>query len=145
MSEVRPWADMTLSRPRELDPDTARFVAEAQSELAAHRGGAALIEDLGSVEAVCGRSGLVLARQDGVPVAVAISEGGVLKALYVAPGRRRAGVARSLLMRLLASPDPPRDGWSLPGDRATKSLYESLGWKARLLTMRAEERDGEAP
>ena len=26
--------------------------------------------------------------------------------------------------------------WALPGDRATKSLYESVGWKARLLTMR---------
>jgi hypothetical protein len=28
------------------------------------------------------------------------------------------------------------DAYALPGDRAMKSLYESIGWKARLLTMR---------
>jgi hypothetical protein len=43
-----------------------------------------------------------------------------------------------MLNAMAQSANPPVDGLALPGDRATKSLYESFGWKARLLTMRGE-------
>ena len=45
---------------------------------------------------------------------------------------------RQLLHELVVGENPPKDGYALPGDRGMKSLYESLGWKARLLTMRGE-------
>ena len=61
----------------------------------------------------------------------------MLAALYVAPARRREGVGSRLARAVLESDGAPSDAWALPGDRATKSLYESLGMKARLLTMRA--------
>ncbi len=59
-----------------------------------------------------------------------------IEAIYVAHGFRRQKVATILVKTLLASDTPPVDAYALPGDRAMKSLYESLGWKARLLTMR---------
>ena len=59
-----------------------------------------------------------------------------IRAIWVQLASRRRKVATTLLNALLTSDDPPRDAWALPGDRATKSLYESVGWKARLLTMR---------
>ena len=50
-----------------------------------------------------------------------------------------AGVAREARQRPLSGLRvEPLDAFALPGDRATKSLFESLGWKARLLTMRGE-------
>jgi GNAT superfamily N-acetyltransferase len=58
--------------------------------------------------------------------------------VYVKVAARRRGVARQLISRALGDYRGPWDGWSLPGDRATKSLYESLGHKARLLTMSGE-------
>jgi GNAT superfamily N-acetyltransferase len=61
--------------------------------------------------------------------------GEIITTLYVAPEYRRRGVARSLLEELFQLDEPPCDAWVLPGDRATKSLYENVGWKARLLTM----------
>jgi len=76
--------------------------------------------------------------EDGRPVAFAIVRDAVVEAVYVAPPARRRGVATQVLTTLLALSDPPLDAYALPGDRATKSLYESIGWKARLLTMRGE-------
>jgi hypothetical protein len=43
-----------------------------------------------------------------------------------------------MLNELRAMATPPLDAFALPGDRAMKSLYESIGWKARLITMRGE-------
>jgi GNAT superfamily N-acetyltransferase len=62
----------------------------------------------------------------------------VVEAVFVHHDRRRQHVATTLLRALMAGEDPPKDGLALPGDRGMKSLYESLGWKARLLTMRGE-------
>jgi len=59
----------------------------------------------------------------------------LIVALYVLPEFRRRGVARLLLDFVFDLGDPPCDAWVLPGDRESKSLYENLGWKARLLTM----------
>ncbi|HEY5111807.1 MAG TPA: GNAT family N-acetyltransferase [Acidimicrobiales bacterium] len=60
----------------------------------------------------------------------------IVEAIYVAHDFRRQKVATKLLKSLLQNDTPPIDAYALPGDRAMKSLYESMGWKARLLTMR---------
>jgi GNAT superfamily N-acetyltransferase len=62
----------------------------------------------------------------------------VVETLYVDRHHRRQGIARAMLNELRAMASPPLDAYALPGDRATKSLYESIGWRARLLTMRGE-------
>jgi GNAT superfamily N-acetyltransferase len=74
---------------------------------------------------------------DGVTLmGFALCRDAVVETLYVERQYRRQGVARLMLHTLLAREDPPVDAYALPGDRATKSLYESINWKARLLTMR---------
>jgi hypothetical protein len=62
----------------------------------------------------------------------------VVEGIFVDHHNRRAKAATTLLNALVSSPASPRDGFALPGDRGIKSLYESFGWKARLLTMRGE-------
>jgi hypothetical protein len=62
----------------------------------------------------------------------------VVEGIFVDQRRRRDHVATSLLRVLTEGENPPKDGYALPGDRGMKSLYESFGWKARLLTMRGE-------
>ena len=61
----------------------------------------------------------------------------VIVVLFVPPAHRRQGRGRALVQ--FARDDAPaaHDALALPGDRATKSLYESVGWKARLLTLGA--------
>jgi GNAT superfamily N-acetyltransferase len=75
---------------------------------------------------------------DDVIVGFAIYRDRLVETLYVDRHFRRQGIARSLLSALRELPHPPLDAYALPGDRATKSIYESIGWKARLLTMRGE-------
>ena len=60
----------------------------------------------------------------------------VVEAVYVAHAYRRQRVATALVRSVLEGEVALVDAYALPGDRAMKSLYESLGWKARLLTMR---------
>ncbi len=62
----------------------------------------------------------------------------VVEGVFVHHEQRRQRVATTLLRALVAGENAPKDGLALPGDRGMKSLYESLGWKARLLTMRGE-------
>lgn len=71
-------------------------------------------------------------------VGIVICRNRVVETLYVDRHHRRQGVARAMLNELRALASPPIDAWALPGDRGTKSLYESISWKARLLTMRGE-------
>jgi len=58
----------------------------------------------------------------------------VILALYVEPTERRRGRGRALVT-FARHEAGARDALALPGDRAMKSLYESVGWKARLLTL----------
>ncbi len=107
------------------------------------RGGQALIDTLGTGDGDELLGGLVDQRAlwlhvDGTVRGFLIVRAGVIAAVYVDPPARRLGIATSLVRTVLQSSLPPTDGYALPGDRATKSLYESLGWKARLLTMRAD-------
>jgi GNAT superfamily N-acetyltransferase len=71
-------------------------------------------------------------------VGIVVCRNRVVETLYVDRQHRRQGIARAMLNELRAMATPPLDAFALPGDRATKSLYESIGWKARLLTMRGE-------
>lgn len=71
-------------------------------------------------------------------IAFAVVRNRIIEVIFVEESRRREGVATRMLETLGAMENPPIDAWALPGDRATKSLYESVGWKARLLTMRGE-------
>ena len=57
----------------------------------------------------------------------------VIVALYVRVERRRLGLGRALVH--VARAEAAHDALVLPGDRAMKSLFESIGWKARLLTL----------
>lgn len=85
-----------------------------------------------------GLRALVIARVGDTPVGFALVANGVVTTVFVDVAYRRGGVARGLLGALVTSQREVLDAYALPGDRATKSLYESFGWKARLLTMRAE-------
>jgi GNAT superfamily N-acetyltransferase len=71
-------------------------------------------------------------------VGFAVVRDEVVEGVFVHHEQRRRGVATTLLKTLVAGEGPPKDGLALPGDRGMKSLYESLGWKARLLTMRGD-------
>jgi hypothetical protein len=68
----------------------------------------------------------------------AIVRENVVEGIFVDHHRRRQKAATTLLESLVSSDAAPKDGFALPGDRGMKSLYESFGWKARLLTMRGE-------
>jgi GNAT superfamily N-acetyltransferase len=81
---------------------------------------------------------LVGARNGEVTVGFALVSHGVVIVVFVDRDFRRQGVARRILNAVIGSHRDVLDAYALPGDRATKSLYESFGWKARLLTMRAE-------
>lgn len=109
-----------------------------------HRGGSALVAtvaenvELDSLLAHLSASGYVWAAEaEGVLQGFVVVRRAVIEALYVSPPHRRQGVARQILTDLQEVGPAPVDALTLPGDRGTKSLYESFGWKARLLTMRA--------
>jgi len=87
-----------------------------------------------AVEVAAGR--VWVAQRGDEIIAGALVGAGCVRAIWVQPAYRRYKVASTLLSALATSDTPPQDAWALPGDRATKSLYESVGWKARLLTMR---------
>ena len=67
----------------------------------------------------------------------AVCRDSVILGIYVRPAHRRHGIAKQMITEMIAHAGAV-DGFALPGDRATKSLYESIGWKARLLTMRGD-------
>lgn len=91
----------------------------------------ALVDDIAA-----GR--LWIAQRGSDIIAGALVADDCVRAIWVQPAYRRHKIASRLLDAVLNSETPPHDAWALPGDRATKSLYESVGWKARLLTMRGE-------
>ncbi len=127
-----------------LSADERRLAHDIWREGLSRRGGEALYADLSEGEGLEDlldhllESGCLWAFVDdrAERIAYAILRGGVIEMLFVRPQNRRQGVGQKFLRALVDH--GARDGQALPGDRATKSLYESVGWKARLLTMRAE-------
>jgi GNAT superfamily N-acetyltransferase len=79
--------------------------------------------------------GLGIGRVDNVGEAAV----GLVDACYVARDARRGGLGRALVEALVSWFDDTGcrgvDVPALPGDRATKSLLEAAGFKARLITM----------
>jgi len=74
---------------------------------------------------------------DDQPLGFAIVRESVVEGIFIDHHHRRQKIATNLLNALVSSA-AAKDGYALPGDRGMKSLYESFGWKARLLTMRGE-------
>lgn len=91
-----------------------------------------------ALDEVVGAGGLWIEQRDDELIGLMVMHERVVAAIFVIAAHRRQGIARSMIGFLATTPSAPLDGWALPGDRATKSFYESLGWKARLLTMRAD-------
>lgn len=64
---------------------------------------------------------------------------GRVECCYVEPAARQVGVGAALVDELLGwfaeNGCTDVDAHALPGDRATKQLYETAGFKARLLTL----------
>jgi len=134
-------------RRAKSDDSFDHLVEGAHSRALSARGGLALLEQLWGSEIApddvrealrrCVQQGHVWVALEGEQVvAGALVRERCVQAIWVQPGHRRHRVASEILRTLLNSEDAPVDAWALPGDRATKSLYESVGWKARLLTMR---------
>jgi GNAT superfamily N-acetyltransferase len=137
---------VTLAVATEVSDDLRAMWERALADVLALRGGAELVatlhEDVPSADTlsyIVAQRALDVEVREGRVIGFAVRRDDVIAALYVEPARRGEGIARSMVNALLARAEPARDAWALPGDRATKSLYESLGWKARLLTMRAAE------
>jgi GNAT superfamily N-acetyltransferase len=117
----------------------------ARKRLASHRGGPELydtirrgVEDVELLAHVVANRALWTISDDEGLLGFALVRDEVVEGIFVDHRRRRDRVATTLLNALVAGENPPKDGYALPGDRGMKSLYESFGWKARLLTMRGE-------
>ena len=135
---------MNVVRPNNVTPPLRELWRNAVKRLRAHRGGAELYVTIGGETAPdelldqLVSTGAVWTIGGNELAGFAVVRNDIVEAIFVSPDARRQRVATSLLEALISSAAPPRDGFALPGDRGTKSLYESLGWKARLLTMRGE-------
>lgn len=136
---------MSVEVASEVTAEISDLFNTAAKSATSHRGGVELLatirgerDDDELLRDAVTRGGLFVATEDHTVVGFALCRHGVLEAVYVRKRARRRGVARSLLEAVISSSSQLLDGYALPGDRATKSLYESFGWKARLLTMRGE-------
>jgi hypothetical protein len=134
---------VTLAAASEISDELRRLWEEALRALRATRGGPELAaQSLPSspdpLRDLVDSGSIFLEERDGELVGLAVVRDQTIVGVYVVAAQRRRGLARAIAAELFALADPPRDALALPGDRATKSLYESLGLKARLLTMRAE-------
>lgn len=125
-----------------VTPELESLWGRAYHDVLAKRGGVALMATLSEstpdeqlLAAVIAASSLWLYHDDQLKGFV-LCRGPLIEAIYVAPDFRRQKIATTMVRTLLGSANPPVDAYALPGDRAMKSLYESIGWKARLLTMR---------
>lgn len=134
---------MNVSLVTVVTPELEELWGHAHKDVIAKRGGVALLRTLsGAINEddllahVVASSSLWTVADEGHLKAFAVCRERVVEAIYVAHSFRRQKVATTLVHTLLAGATPPVDAYALPGDRAMKSLYESLGWKARLLTMR---------
>jgi GNAT superfamily N-acetyltransferase len=125
-----------------VTPELESLWDRAHHDVLVKRGGVAMMATLSDstpfeqlLGAVVAASSLWLYHDDQLK-GFALCRGQLIEAIYVAHDFRRQKIATTMVRVLLDSSTPPVDAYALPGDRAMKSLYESIGWKARLLTMR---------
>jgi GNAT superfamily N-acetyltransferase len=125
-----------------VTPELETLWDRAHHDVIAKRGGVAMMATLNEstpyeqlLAAVVAASSLWVYHDDQVK-GFALCRSQLIEAIYVAHDFRRQKIATTMVRALLDSATPPVDAYALPGDRAMKSLYESIGWKARLLTMR---------
>ena len=130
--------------------DLIALLSRALVELQDHRGGVSLareiaaavgVDELADVaERLAAAQRLLTATLEGSLVgvlALSLTSPVTILGLFVDRSARRQHVGRALVTHAFARADAPQDAWVLPGDRASKSLYEQAGWKARRLTMSA--------
>jgi GNAT superfamily N-acetyltransferase len=125
-----------------VTPELESLWERAHHDVLVKRGGVAMMATVSEstpyeelLGAVVAASSLWLYHDDQLK-GFALCRGQLIEAIYVAHDFRRQKIATTMVRTLLDSSTPPVDAYALPGDRAMKSLYESIGWKARLLTMR---------
>ena len=128
--------ERALSRSDELLKQFEDAVAGVHRQ----RGGDAFLESLGvdetTLNVLLNEESIWVATSDGLR-GFGVCSRRVIMGIYVESAHRRQGLGRALANEMMRECSPI-DAYALPGDRAMKSLYESFGWKARLLTMRAE-------
>jgi GNAT superfamily N-acetyltransferase len=139
-----------VERASDADRDLLSLYLEAIEHVTHQRGGPGLLRDIAGAigdadpslqldRLVAGRAAYICREgSDIVGFAATDMAGDTILAVYVVPERRRRGAATALVTSVIESSPSAGDAWVLPGDRATKSLYEKAGWKARRLTMSAE-------
>lgn len=136
---------MQVFRASSASDDIRELWEHALKRLTSHRGGPELyntirrgVDDDALLEDIIESGALWTIANKERLIGFALVRDEVVEGVFVHHEHRRQRVATTLLRALVAGEDPPKDGLALPGDRGMKSLYESLGWKARLLTMRGE-------
>lgn len=134
---------MNVSIVTATSPELEALWQHALKDVMAKRGGLALLETICGetpeselLNEVIASSSLWSVEVVGELKGFGLCRDGVVQAVYVEHSFRRQKIATTLVRALLASDQAPVDAYALPGDRGMKSLYESIGWKARLLTMR---------
>lgn len=136
---------MKIEKTGRTSDELMELWEHAMKRLLNHRGGAELYETIRRDAP----SGDLLERlvEDGYVWTVAEAEHvigfavvreHIVEGIFIDHDHRRHKIATTLLEALVRSDAAAKDGYALPGDRGMKSLYESFGWKARLLTMRGE-------
>lgn len=127
----------------EVTSELEALWSHAHHDVIAKRGGVALMATLcgstderGFLDSVIASSSLWSIEHEEQLKGFGICRERVIEAIYVTHDFRRHKAATTFVKKLLSGSTPPIDAYALPGDRAMKSLYESIGWKARLLTMR---------
>jgi hypothetical protein len=126
-----------------LTPELKELWDRAHRDVLSKRGGVALLATLTDgmpehdlLDVVVASASLWTYEDSEGLKGFALCRASLVEAVYVAHEFRRQKIATTLVRALLDSSTPPIDAYALPGDRGMKSLYESIGWKARLLTMR---------
>lgn len=138
-------AVMKVQQSVAVTDDLLQLWEHASKRLLSHRGGVELYATIrrdaptGELLEALVDGGYVwtVANEDQL-LGFAVVRQNVVEGIFVDHHSRRQKAATTLLHALVGSVAAPKDGFALPGDRGMKSLYESFGWKARLLTMRGE-------
>jgi hypothetical protein len=137
--------DVQVLRASSASDELRDLWEHALKRLTSHRGGPELyntirreVDNDALLEDVVEQGALWTIGNEERLIGFALVRDEVVEGVFVHHDERRRHVATTLLQALAAGEHPPKDGLALPGDRGMKSLYESLGWKARLLTMRGE-------